>query len=292
MRILLLANAGSGSASRRKRAAEFVSRLKADRVSVVDHDSPVSAEAMRERAARARRGEHDVLLVCGGDGTLHAVVNGLARVPKEERPALAVFPSGRGNDFAFELGIRSESDTLSALASGKRRFVDLGRSAKGVFLGVAGTGFDAKAARRAQTTPVLSGSFLYSYAVVRTVLDFRPLSARVCYESGEYEGPITFAAAGNTSRYGGGMRIAPEAALDDGLLDLCLVRAISRATLLWMFPSVFSGRHLSHPSVTYVRTSFVEIETEERADVFADGELLQETPVRLDVLRRELEVVA
>ncbi len=117
-------------------------------------------------------------------------------------------------------------------------------------------------------------------------------SARVRYDGGSYEGAITFAAAGNGSRYGGGMRIAPEAALDDGLLDLCLVRAISRGTLLRMFPTVFSGEHLSHPSVTYVRTSFVEIETEERADVFADGEFLQETPVRLEVLRQELEVVA
>ncbi|HJS74222.1 MAG TPA: diacylglycerol kinase family protein [Vicinamibacteria bacterium] len=291
MRILLLANAGSGSASRRRRAADFAPRLKTEGIRV-DFESPISAEAMRDRAAIARRREHDVLLVSGGDGTLHAIVNGLVRVPKEERPALAVVPTGRGNDFAFELGIRSERDTLSALASGKRRFVDLGRSANGVFLGVAGAGFDAKAARRAQTTPFLSGSLLYSYAVVRTVLDFRPLSARVRYDGGEYEGPITFAAAGNTSRYGGGMRIAPEAALDDGLLDLCLVRAISRGTLLRMFPTVFSGRHLSHPSVTYVRTSFVEIETEERADVFADGELLQETPVRLEVLPRELEVVA
>ncbi|HEY7819834.1 MAG TPA: hypothetical protein VIG29_16555, partial [Vicinamibacteria bacterium] len=98
--------------------------------------------------------------------------------------------------------------------------------------------------------------------------------------------------AGNTSRYGGGMRIAPAASLDDGLLDLCLVRAISKATLLRMFPTVFSGRHLSHPSVTYVKTSFVEIETEEPAELFADGEYLQSTPVRIDVLPRELEVYA
>jgi diacylglycerol kinase (ATP) len=291
MRILLLANAGSGTASRRKRAAGLVSRLKEEGARV-DVETPTSAEEMRARAASARRGEHDVLLISGGDGTLHAVANGLVRVPAEDRPALGVVPTGRGNDFAFELGIRSEADTLSALLSGKRRRVDVGRAGSGVFLGIASAGFDAKAARRAQTTPFLSGSFLYSYAVVRTVIDYRPLSARVRYDGGAYEGPITFAAAGNTSRYGGGMRIAPEASLDDGLLDLCLVRAISRATLLRMFPTVFSGSHLSHPSVAYIRTSFVEIETVERAYVFADGELLQETPVRLEVLARELEVVA
>jgi diacylglycerol kinase (ATP) len=203
-----------------------------------------------------------------------------------------VVPTGRGNDFACEIGIRNEEDVLSALLSGKRRRVDLGRTGYGVFLGVASAGFDAKAARRAQSTALLSGSLLYSYAVVRTVVDFQPILARVRYEGGAYEGAVTFAAAGNTSRYGGGMRIAPMAAIDDGLLDLCLVRAISRTTLLRMFPTVFSGRHLAHPSVSYIRTPFVEIETEEKADVFADGEFVQETPVRLDVLPRELEVVA
>ncbi len=247
---------------------------------------------MRERASKARRSGCDVLLVSGGDGTLHAVVNGLVRLSRESRPPLALVPLGRGNDFAFEVGIRSEKDTLAALAAGSRRLVDLGRAQAGVFLGVAGAGFDAKAARRAQLTPILSGSLLYSYAVVRTVLEFRPLAARVRTQGETYEGAITFAAAGNTSRYGGGMRIAPEASIDDGLLDLCLVRAISRGTLLRMFPTVFSGRHLSHPSVSYVRTPFVEIETEEEAEVFADGEFLQRTPVRLDVLRRELELVA
>jgi len=291
VRILLLENPRSGTASRRKRAGELVSRLKAEgaRVTVESPDSP---EAMRERASKARLGEYDVLMVSGGDGTLHAVVNGLVRVAREDRPPLAVVPLGRGNDFAFEIGVRSGKDTLEALAAGSRRLVDLGRTQAGVFLGIAGAGFDAKAARRAQDTPILSGSLLYSYAVVRTVLDFRPLAARVRYEGGAYEGAITFAAVGNTSRYGGGMRIAPEASIDDGLLDLCLVRAISRTTLLRMFPTVFSGRHLSHPSVSYARTPWVEIATEESSEVFADGEFLQTTPVRIDVLPRELEVVA
>ena len=290
MRILLLENPHAGR-SRRRRASAVVSLLKAQGAEVT-LESPPSAEAMRERASRVRRKEHDVLLVSGGDGTLHAVVNGLVRVAREDRPPLAVLPLGRGNDFAFEVGIRGEKDTLEALASGSRRVVDLGRAQAGVFLGIAGTGFDAKAARRAQNTPLLSGSLLYSYAVVRTVLDFRPLAARVRYEGGEFQGAITFAAVGNSSRYGGGMRIAPRASVDDGLLDLCLVRAISRATLLRMFPTVFEGAHLAHPSVSYFRTPFVEIETEEPAEVFADGEFLQTTPARIDVLPAELEIVA
>jgi YegS/Rv2252/BmrU family lipid kinase len=292
MRILLLSNPQSGRPSRRgRRTAAIADALRAEGAEVLV-ESPASADAMRDRASRACRRDHDLLLVAGGDGTLHAVVNGMVRLPREERAPLSIVPLGRGNDFACEIGIHGEKDVLRAIASGRRRLVDLGRTSSGVFLGIAGTGFDAKASRRAQATPVLSGALLYSYAVVRTVIDFRPIAARVSYEGGAYRGPLTFAAAGNTSRYGGGMRIAPQASLEDGLLDLCLVRAISKATLLRMFPTVFSGRHLSHPSVTYVRTSFVEIATEEPAELFADGEYLQSTPVRIDVLPRELEVYA
>jgi diacylglycerol kinase (ATP) len=291
MRILVLANPRSGTKARRSRSEALWSRLRAEGISV-DVETPESAAAMKDRASRASRSEHDVLLVSGGDGTLHEVVNGLVLSPKDERPKLAISPLGRGNDFAAEIGIEDERAAFQAIVSGRTRRVDLGSTDRGVFLSIAGTGFDARAARRAQETPFLSGSALYTYAVLRTLLDFRPLEARVRYDGGTYEGLITFAATGNSSRYGGGMRITPEADIEDGLLDLCLVREISRLTLLRMFPTVFSGRHLAHSSVFYQKTRFVEIETAEPADVFADGELLQETPLRIEVRPRELEVLA
>jgi diacylglycerol kinase (ATP) len=290
MRVLALENPRSGASSRGGKALAFVERLRAEGDSVT-LESPESEETMRARAASASRSQYDVLLVAGGDGTLHAVVNGLVRVPREDRPSLAILPIGRGNDFAAEIGIASADDALRAVLSRRSRTVDLGRAEAGVFLGIAGTGFDARAARRARETPILSGRLLYTYAVLRTLADFRPLNARVRYEGGSFEGAITFAAIGNTRCYGGGMRITPAADLEDGLLDLCIVRPISRGTLLRLFPSVFSGAHLSHPSVLYVKTRFVEIETEEAAEVFADGEPLQPTPVRAEVLPLELEVL-
>jgi diacylglycerol kinase (ATP) len=290
MRILMLSNGSSGTPRRRSRAEALAARLRAGGASV-DSDEPESAELMRERAAAARKSRHEVVLVAGGDGTLHAVVNGLVQVPKQERPALAILPVGRGNDFAAEIGLVTPDDTLRSLTSGRRRFVDLGKSEAGVFLGVASAGFDARVARRAQETPFLSGSLLYSFAVLRTLVDFEPLEVRLRFESGTYDGPLVFAAVGNASRYGGGMRIAPEARLDDGLLDLCLVLPVSRRTLLAVFPSVFRGKHLAHPKVRYHRSPFVELATEEPAEVFADGEPLQKTPIRIETLASELEVL-
>ncbi len=290
MRALLLTNSLSGTSGRRTLAQQLVERLTSGGASL-DVKTPDSAQAMAEAAAQATRQSYDIVISCGGDGTLSTVVNGLVATPKPRRPALAILPAGRGNDFAAGIGIETLEDTLSALERDERRHIDLGKTESGVFLGVAGAGFDAQTARRAQRTRWLSGSVLYSYAVFRTLLEFRHIEARVRYDGGSYEGPITFAAIGNNRRYGGGMHIAPHAELEDGLLDLCLVKDVSRARLIYMFPTVFSGTHLSDPRVSYHQTRFVEIETEARAELFADGEFLSETPVRVDVLPQELEVI-
>jgi diacylglycerol kinase (ATP) len=100
-----------------------------------------------------------------------------------------------------------------------------------------------------------------------------------------------FAVAGNTDRYGGGMRITPRASLEDGLLDLCIVKKVSRIGLLRAFPRVFSGSHLDHPAVFYTQTKTVTIESSEPAEVFADGEYIQPVPARFEVEPSALEVI-
>ncbi|HSF16575.1 MAG TPA: diacylglycerol kinase family protein [Vicinamibacteria bacterium] len=289
MRVLVLRNPRAGTSTRTAESAELVTSLKGEGASVEEH-SPCSGEDTKRLAAGALR--FDVVIACGGDGTLNDVVNGLVQIPRPMRPALAVVPVGRGNDFAAEIGIRDRTDTWNALRADKRRLVDLGRCGGRVFLGIAGAGFDAEAARRARETVLLSGRLLYTYAVLRTLVGFRPIPAKVYHDGGVFQGDITFAAVGNSSRYGGGMRITPQADLSDGMLDLCLVRAISPASLLRVFPSVFEGRHLAHPKVDYVKTRFVEIETERPAEVFADGEPLSQTPVKIEIAPKELEVYA
>jgi diacylglycerol kinase (ATP) len=258
-------------------------------VSLVETRSPEHLAAEAERAASD---PPDALGVVGGDGTIHVVVNGLQRAPAMKRPPMGVVPCGRGNDFARTIGITDLSTACSALLGGARRRIDLGRTEAGVFLGVAGAGFDSQVARRAQQgTAFLSGAAAYVYAVIRTLAAFEPVTARVTYQDGCYEGPMMFAVAGNTGLYGGGMRIAPLASIEDGLLDLCLVKEVSRTTLLRMLPRVFSGGHLDHPQVFYVKTPWVQIDSEAPMEVFADGEFMQRVPVRIEVIPAALEVL-
>lgn len=291
MKITLLVNPisgkGRGSALGR-RVAEILRKAGAN-VEVLEtrsfEQTVETAEATTTKAC-------DVLAAVGGDGTAHAVANGLCRSPEALRPPMGIIPCGRGNDFAINLGIADFETACKTLVGGSRRRVDVGRTDAGIFLGVAGAGFDSQVARRAQRgVPWLPGTAVYIYSVLRTLTDFRTIPARVTYDAGEYEGPMTFAAVGNTDRYGGGMRIAPHASIEDGLLDLCLVKEVSRATLLRMFPRVFSGAHLDHPKVFYTKTKSVTIESSEPAEVFADGEFMQTVPARIEVVPAALEVM-
>jgi diacylglycerol kinase (ATP) len=205
---------------------------------------------------------------------------------------MGVVPCGRGNDFASSLGIRELRDACRTILTGTRQWIDVGKTDERFFLGVAGAGFDSKVARRAQRqVPLLSGSAVYTFALLRTLTDFKPIPARVTYDSGIFHGPMMFVVAGNNDRYGGGMRITPRASMNDGLLDLCLVKKVSRWTLLRVFPKVFRGTHLEHPQVFYAQTKRLTIESTEPTELFADGEPIQPIPARIEVVPAALEVI-
>jgi diacylglycerol kinase (ATP) len=129
------------------------------------------------------------------------------------------------------------------------------------------------------------------FALLLTLAELEAITTRIAYDGGLYEGPLLFVVAGNTDRYGGGMRITPKASLDDGLLDLCLVKPVSRLTLLRVFPKVFKGGHLDHPAVAYAQTRSVTMESKEPAELFADGEFIQSLPATIETLPSALDVV-
>jgi diacylglycerol kinase family enzyme len=104
--------------------------------------------------------------------------------------------------------------------------------------------------------------------------------------------PTLLAAFANTPLYGGGMKIAPRARMDDGLLDVCVVGAVDRLRLMRLLPTVYSGRHLEVPEVEYFQSGLVRVETEQPLDVYADGEYVCRTPVEVGVERGVLRVVA
>ena len=240
-------------------------------------------------AAAALAEGADVVAACGGDGTVHGVVQALAGTPGR----LAVAPAGRGNDLARALGApRDAAAWARMVAAGRTRRLDLGAAGPRRFATVATLGFDAAvSARAARGVWGLRGLPAYVAATVLALARFRPPVVQVRGAGRMYQGPILLVATANTGMYGGGMRIAPGALPDDGLFRVCLIRKVTRATVLRLIPAVIAGRHVAHPAVQMWDTPFLEVTADRPCEVYADGELIGRTPIRLEVQPGALRVI-
>jgi diacylglycerol kinase (ATP) len=257
-----------------------------------------------------RSSEADAVLIFGGDGTVHRYLSELVKL---KLPVLVV-PLGSGNDFARALNLRRMRDSLEAWQSfswggGKVRTIDLGTLSplrleaseplpQTYFCCVAGIGLDAEVARRANRLPRWlrgQGGYLLSLAPVLLRFASFPMTITSLEASGEWRKsssrPTLLAAFANTPSYGGGIKIAPSARLDDGQLDVCVIGSVSALKRLCLFPAVYLGRHVQTGKVEYFRTERLRLETEEAASVYADGEYVCQTPVQLGVAQSALRVI-
>ena len=262
----------------------------------------------------ASSGDADAILIFGGDGTIHRHLPALVRL---QLPVLIV-PAGSGNDFARALNLRSMRDSLRVwrdFESGKirARAIDLGVIVPSVaperthyFCCVAGCGLDSATTRLANHMPRwLRGHGGYALALLPVLLKFPAFSLRLTQVNGsqfndkqpndndraEAEKLTLLAAFANTQFYGDGMRIAPEADLADGKLDICRINKLSPLKLLSMFPTVYFGRHLLLPEVEYSRAERVHVQTETSLEIYADGEFVCETPAEISVAAGALRVI-
>ncbi len=251
------------------------------------------AEDLAEQAGRAAAEGVERLLVAGGDGTFHHVLQGLAATDC----VLGLIPVGRGNDLAGTLGVpRDPRAAVERALTAPPRRIDLGRVGGRWFAVYCGLGFDSEVASFVHARRRwVGGPLVYAWGVVRTLASFRPPTLEVEHDEGRFQGPATLAVLSNCPRFGGGMRIAPEARADDGLLDLVLVREVSRTELLRVFPRVYRGRHAGHPAVAFQTTRQATLAVDRPLTLFADGEPVRragagETAVRAEIVPGALRV--
>ncbi|MGA9898008.1 MAG: diacylglycerol kinase family protein [Terriglobales bacterium] len=251
----------------------------------------------------------DALLIFGGDGTVHRHLPDLVRL---QLPVLVV-PCGSGNDFARALGLSRVRDALAAwkkfaTGGGNVRPIDLGvitaiaePAPRGhYFCCVGGVGLDAEVARRANRLPRwLRAHGGYVLSLAPSLFHLAPFPIKISLPSTSSSDafvphgsqPTVLAAFANAPTYGGGMKIAPRAQLDDGQLDLCIISDIDPFKLFCLFPTIYFGKHLRMREVEYLQTSRVRIETEQPLDVYADGEYVCKTPIEAGVARGVLRVI-
>jgi len=252
----------------------------------------------------------DAILIFGGDGTIHRHLSGLVQL---QVPVLVV-PCGSGNDFARALQFSAKKTSLCAW----KRFLSGGRNVSSIDLGlitsrsgldvpaqyyfccVGGVGLDTEVARRANQLPRwlrAHGGYLLSLPPALVSYVAVPMRLTVAtagnpeHLMSRCQTPLMVAAFANTPSYGGGMKIAPRAQLDDGKLDFCIVHDMDKLKLLSLFPTVYFGRHLGIRGVEYIQTPGLTVETETPVDVYADGEYVCQTPVEVTVARNALPVI-
>jgi diacylglycerol kinase (ATP) len=289
--ILIIANPVSGVHSAPRVAEEVRNALQKRGAAVELQLTTSRGDALRKARAAVERGVR-VIAGCGGDGTLQEIATALDGASA----ALGVIPRGRCNDFARALGLK-RSDPPERIAdillAGKRRAVDLGAAGEKRFLTVATMGFDSEASRFVETRKLwVKGTLAYLYAVACVLLRFKAPRVRLRGDFGQIEQRVLLVATGNGPCYGGAMRIAPGARLDDGMFQVCLVEEVSRLTVLSVLPLVMRGAHVNHPRVRMLETSFLEIKTLDGPEwMCADGESMCQTPVRLEVRPGALQVM-
>jgi len=257
----------------------------------------------------------DAVLIFGGDGTAHRYLADLVRL----RLPVLVVPCGSGNDFARALGLGKVRDALAAwrrfLADGSNvRAIDLGvitplagrdggeapTPHRHYFSTVAGIGLDSEVARRANRLPRwLRGNGGYALCLLPALLNYTPVLAQITVRGPKSAPaapgrgvPIFLAAFANAPAYGGGMKIAPGARLDDGKLDVCVIHEIDKGKLFCLFPTVYFGNHLNFAEVEYFQTESLELKTEGSLEVYADGEYVCRTPIEVGVAAGALRIIA
>lgn len=243
------------------------------------------------------------IVACGGDGTIHEVLNAICQSEKDS--TLGILPSGKGNDLARELNIPSQpTRAIDILLSGQTKYIDVGevcslttensQSTKKYFSTIATCGFDAEVGRRVTEDKVFShfwGSLAYVVTAVTTLPIFQPPTAMIKGDFGIYQGPILICSTGITTSYGGGMRILPNAVLDDGQFDVCIIKPVSNWTVLFMLAKLFWGGHKNHQAVKIFRTTNLSISTDPPMKIYADGEYVGNTPKQIQILPKRLKVI-
>jgi YegS/Rv2252/BmrU family lipid kinase len=252
----------------------------------------------RELAREAAAGG-ETIVALGGDGLIGVLADTLRDIPGA---VLGVVPGGRGNDLARVLGIPDDTDGAAAIvAAGHTQPVDLGlvasQNAAGAgqdgagdgqaFVGIASAGFDSDANRIANEAPSWLGGLVYLYGAFRALVAWRPARFEIELDPpGERRVFSAFSVgAANSKAYGGGMHAAPDAMLDDGMLDVVVLESIGKlAFVTRILPRVFKGTHVRDPAVKVFRARELLLSADRPFTMYADGDPIGELPVRVRAL--------
>ncbi|MBD8606285.1 YegS/Rv2252/BmrU family lipid kinase [Aeromicrobium sp. CFBP 8757] len=288
MHLALVVNPASG----RHRAASIAERA-AVRLRAAGHTAHLvegaDGASSHRLAAEAAATGADALVVVGGDGALHGVLDLVA----DGDVLFGLLPAGTGNDTARSLGIPAHDvdAAIDVLLAGHVRTVDLARTGDSHVATVIASGFDSKVNERANAMRWPRGNMRYNLAILAELRSFEPLPFTLTLDGTPIEREAMLVAVGNGPSFGGGLRICEGAVIDDGLLDVVVINPVSKATLLRVFPQLYRGTHVDLPE--FERHLVTEVTLSSPGIVaYGDGERLGALPLTATVRPGALRVLA
>ena len=284
-KVALIANPVAGGGIGRIKLREIIGILKGHRIKfeAMITQSPGQGSELGEQV---KEGDFDCLLVLGGDGTISEVAKGLigSEIP------VATIPCGSGNDLAGVLGIPRDLEmALKVLLEAEIVKIDLFNDEGVIFTETIGCGFVADVvASVVRLSRFIHGPKAYFVAVFDTMARFKAAHYRITIDDDEWEGEASLVIINNTWRVGGGMKLTPEAVIDDGLLDIAIFTTSSKLALLKLLPQVYSGSHIHSPNVIIRRGRQFSVEADRELMKTADGDIIGILPIKAAVIPKAM----
>ncbi len=288
MKLQVIANPKAGHGKGLRNIENLKNLLQSQDVENQFFETAAPGEATQIARRLAEAGQ-DRIVVLGGDGTISEVVNGVFGSDVE----LGVISVGTGNDVARSLGLpyNNLEASLKIALNGSPKKIDVGEEAGRYFISVLGIGFAATVAAEANKMKLLKGSAAFFAAVYKAIGSLRSFPLSLTLDVRRMNIDCIAVLIQNTCYSGGGLLLAPEAAIDDGLFDVVVVEKINRMDLMFNFPRLYKGSHLEHPKFSVYQAKFVEIESPEPLEKMLDGDIFGKTPVSAKVADRAVRVV-
>ncbi|MGM0574546.1 MAG: diacylglycerol/lipid kinase family protein [Myxococcota bacterium] len=263
------------------------------------HATELAREALDDGVQR--------IVVAGGDGTVHEVVNGWLDDegrPRRDDAVLGLLPGGTGGDLRKSLDIPDMDGALVALTSGRTRTLDVGRltyhrvdedaEATRWFVNIVSFGLGGEVVRQVQGWPALTGRFAYAAAGAKVLWGWRNPQVRLEIEGAgehfEWDGRVVLGAVANGRFFGGGMEIAPDAEPDDGVFDVTVLGDLRRRDMLPLLGRIYGGRHVGHPKVQVHQATRVVADSDDTVYLDVDGEPLGRLPATFEIVPGALRV--
>lgn len=275
----------------RRKLPEVLQRLERGGLETSTHATTGEGDAVLAAHEAVERG-FDVVIAAGGDGTLNEVINGLAEQPY--RPKLGILPLGTTNDFARALGIPRNFEAACDLITRNQTVpIDIGKVNEKYFINIAGGGSLTELTYEVPSRlKTVLGQLAYYVKGLEKLPSFKPIKATIETDTETIEEEIMLFLASNSNSVGGFEKLVPDASLNDGKLDLILLRKCNLAEFIRIVTSAMRGDHLNDPHLKYIRTSKLNVTSPDYVQLNLDGEYGGTLPVNISVLPSHLEVFA